>query len=203
MLNFHTSHNILLASGSNIRRQILEKAGLPFQVVLSSFDEESAKQDLATLPPTEKALALATGKACAVSEMHTDALVIGGDQLCVLEDGTILDKPLTMARAFSQLKSMQNKRHTQHCAAVLAKGGEVIWSTVELAHIQMRPLSDEDIHTYLALEKPLQACGSYQLEGSAKHLFARLEGSDDAVLGLPLVALLAALYQKGFLSWKH
>ncbi len=183
---------LILASGSVIRRKMLEDAGIPCTIIKPAVDEDALKPALAHLPPEKQALALARAKAESVSRAHPGQLVLGADQVCALES-LILSKPLTHANAVRQLQSMQGRTHCQHSAAALYRGGEELWSTVEPARLSMRALSDAEIEDYLRQDEPYHACGSYHYESGGKHLFSHVEGGEDVIQGLPLAALLRFL----------
>jgi septum formation protein len=191
---------LILASGSAVRRQMLEAVGLSVQVIPpDGCDEEALKQRFSHLAPAEKAIELAKGKAAYVSALHPESLVLAADQICAFGE-SILSKPATPERAAAQLRQLRGNTHHQHSGAALYLRGECIWAHVASATLIMRTLSDTEITTYIALDHPLSSCGAYMFEKHGKHLFAHVEGTDDIIQGLPLVALLSKLYDLGFLS---
>ena len=194
MSAYKTNHPLILASSSSIREQMMRQAGLAFTVMRPKFDEESAKDDIANKSMPQQAQFLAQKKAECVSEIHPSWLVVGADQICEL-DGEMLQKPGDEENAFNQLKKMQGKTHSLHSAVCLVQDGKVLWSDVLTANMTMRSLSDEEIYRYIQLDKPLSSCGCYMFEQHGKHLFKDIQGSDDVIQGLPMVALLNALYE--------
>ena len=191
--------SLILASGSAIRRKVLEAAGVAFEVDVPRVDEEAAKASLRRdgLKPRDQADALAALKALSVSQRR-EGLVIGADQMLAIE-GVTLDKPKDRAEARSHLMRLRGKSHELLCAAVIARGGEVIWRHVETPRLRMREFSDAFLEDYLDRggEALLSSVGAYQLEGLGAHLFERVDGDYFSVLGLPLLPLLAFLREHG------
>lgn len=191
--------SLILASGSGIRRRVLEAAGVAFSVDVPRVDEEAAKASLRAegLAPRAQADALAELKALSISRRRPD-FVIGADQMLAI-DGETLDKPADMAEARSHLMRMRGRSHELICAAVVAREGAVIWRHIETPKLRMRAFSEHFLDAYLAEAGPevLKSVGAYQLEGLGAQLFERVDGDYFAVLGLPLLPLLAFLREHG------
>jgi septum formation protein len=183
---------LILASQSASRRAMLEAAGVPFEATHAGVDEEAAKTALVHLSPRDLADALAELKALKVSARMPGHLVLGSDSLVALEDGSILDKPVDRADAADHLRRMSGARHDLWSAAVIAENGRPVWRHVERAKVFVRPLSDAFIETYLDAEWPaIAGCvGCYRVEGPGVQLFAKIEGSQFTVLGMPLLNVL-------------
>ena len=195
---------LVLASQSAARRAMLEAAGVPHEAVAANVDEDSAKDSLRAdgVGARDLADALAELKAVRVSQRLPGALVLGCDQTLALADGTMLDKPADRAAAADQLRLMSGSAHSLFSAAVICESGRPVWRHVERARMTVRPLSDTFIESYLDAEyAQVAGCvGGYRIEGPGAQLFARIEGSHFAILGLPLLPLLDYLRIRGVLT---
>ena len=165
-----------------------------------SVDEDALKQQAqaASLSPADAALMLAEHKAASVADQ--DAFVIGADQLLVCE-GRWFDKPVDRDGARRQLQALSGRRHVLHTAVVCQRRGSTIWRHAAAPVLDVRPLGDAFLDAYLALEGDaiLHSVGSYRLEGPGLQLFDAVEGEHAAILGLPMLALLAFLRQQNLL----
>lgn len=193
---------LILASGSETRRQMLFRAGLTFRVVPADVDERAIERDVREEDPeadgSEIAMRLAGAKAEAVSAKFPDALVIGADQVLTY-DGTVFAKPADVDAARKQLQELRGKQHQLHAAVALARNGEAIWEGVDVAVLTMRKFSDAFLTTYLeeAGDKVCTSVGAYQLEGLGIQLFESIDGDYFTILGLPLLMLLEVLREEG------
>jgi septum formation protein len=194
---------LLLASKSAARRAMLEAAGVPFEPVEAELDEEAAKAGLqgAGFDAIGVAEELAQLKALSVSSREGD-LVLGCDQVLERDDGSILGKPASRDDLIGQLKSLGGATHKLHSAAVICEGGEAKWWGLETASLTMRPLGEPFLRAYVEgeWEQVRWSVGGYRIEGSGVQLFERIEGSHFAILGLPLLPLLAYLRERGLLE---
>ncbi|KKW93634.1 MULTISPECIES: Maf family protein [Sphingobium] len=195
---------IVLASQSASRRALLEAAQVPFEALSPGVDEEAAKEALRAdgLNARQLADALAELKALRVSRRVPGGLVLGCDQTLSLEDGTMIDKALDRADAERILKLLSGGVHHLHSAAVIALNGEPIWRHIERVRMTVRPLSDAFIASYLDAdwEECRWCVGCYRIEGVGAQLFAKVEGSQFAIQGLPLLPLLDFLRVRGVLA---
>jgi septum formation protein len=193
---------LVLASQSASRTAMLTAAGVPFAAEPAYADEAAVKAAMAGARPRDVADALAELKALKVSARHPGALVLGSDSLAVLDDGTILDKPISREEAADHLARMSGKRHDLVSAAVIAENGRPVWRHVEAAKMFVRPLSPAFIDLYLDAEWPaISGCvGCYRIEGPGAQLFSRIEGSQFTVLGMPLLPVLGYLRERGVLA---
>jgi septum formation protein len=193
---------LVLASQSSARRAVLSGAAVPFESTVSGVDEEALKAKLLAegYGPKAVAGALAEEKALAVSRQDA-GLVIGADQTLELE-GALYDKVETVAEARARLQALRGRPHHLHSAVVVARGGLVLWRETESATLVMRPFTDSFIEAYLVHEgdAALGSVGCYRLEGMGAQLFDRIEGDYFAILGLPLLGLLAFLRREGVLN---
>lgn len=187
-----TQQPLILASSSNVRQHVLKTLGLQFDVIPSQCDEADIKHRLSQASHHELAATLAASKALVVSEDHPEHFVIAADQLCVLGEH-LFDKPGDHDAAVSQLRKLRGKTHQQIAACCIAKEGQILWATEDVAFLTMRYLSDRSLEAYLQADKPYQSCGSYHYEGLAKWLFSEVKGCDSTVLGLPMQPLINAL----------
>lgn len=198
-----TSPSLILASQSASRRALLQAAQVPFETMAPGVDEEAAKEALRGDGLDARALAdaLSELKALRVSRRAPGALVLGCDQTLALEDGTMIDKAVDRADAERILNLLSGKTHVLHSAAVIAHGGVPVWRHIERVRMTMRPLSDAFIADYLDREwDNCRSCvGCYRIEGPGAQLFAKVEGNQFAVQGLPLLPLLDFLRIRGLL----
>ena len=192
---------LVLASQSASRRAMLDAAGVAHEALPALVDEASAKESLLAegTSPRDLADALAELKALKVSRMAPQALVLGGDSLVALDDGSLLDKPESREQARDHLQRMSGKIHEIYSAAVIAEGGRPVWRHVDRARLHVRPLSEAFIESYLDLEWPaIAGCvGCFRIEGPGVQLFSRTEGSHFTILGMPLLPIIDYLRTRG------
>jgi len=192
---------VILASQSASRRAMLEAACVPFRAEAAGVDEEAAKQAFLMdgLDGRGLADALAELKAVKVSRRHPDALVLGCDSTVQAADGSLLDKAGSRDEARAQLLGLAGTTHRLSSAAVVALRGQPIWRHVDVAKMTMRPFSEAFLDGYLEAEWPaIGGCvGGYRIEGLGAQLFARIEGSQFTIMGLPLLPLLDWLRTRG------
>lgn len=190
--------HLILASGSAIRRNLLEKAGLSVRVETANIDERALEATLADVMPDELASQLAIAKAEAVSRTYPDALVIGADQV-LSHENTLLHKAQTRVEAHTKLLKLQGSTHQLISAAAIVHNGQALWSGAQAARLTMRTLTEADIDAYLdhAGDAATLSVGAYRLEELGASLFEAIEGDTFTILGLPLLPLLAALRAHG------
>jgi septum formation protein len=186
---------LVLASTSPYRKALLEKLQLPFATVAPAIDEAS----LAGESPEQLVARLAEAKAKAAANTFTQALIIGSDQVAVVE-GKIVGKPGSHDDAVAQLKRASGKRViflTGLCVYNVASQR----SQVEVVpfSVVFRQLTETQIEHYLHREQPYNCAGSFKSEGLGIALFERLEGDDpNTLIGLPLIRLIRMLENEGF-----
>lgn len=191
---FLNSQPLVLASTSIYRRELLERLQIPFQTASPDVDEtplsgESAKQT---------SWRLSREKAQAVAVRYPDALVIGSDQVALLDEQQ-MGKPLTHDNAVRQLRAMRGKTVTFYTALTLlnTRSGEMQTEVAE-NRVSFRELSDDEIENYLRKEQPYHCAGSAKSEGLGIALISQMEGSDpNALVGLPLISLVGMLKNHG------
>ena len=189
-----TALQIVLASTSRYRRELLGRLGLPFEVAAPDVDETALPNEA----PQETARRLAEAKARAVAARFPEAIVIGSDQVAVLE-GLPLGKPGNHANALRQLRSMRGKEVVFHTAlCVLRAAGAGAQTRVVPFYVRFRDYSDAQIERYLEREQPYDCAGSARAEGLGIALIAGMRGDDpNALIGLPLIALTEMLAAQG------
>jgi len=179
---------------------MLRDAGVRADILPSHVDEGAIKQSMqkANQPVEDIAMALAIAKARVISEGIPGAMVIGADQILVC-DGQLFDKPNNMQAAAGHLAVLSGKEHQLVTAACVLCDGVVQWQHLSAPRLTMRPVDDGYIASYLADvgEIALTSVGAYQLEGLGAQLFDRVDGDFFAILGLPLLPLLAFLRSEG------
>jgi septum formation protein len=188
--------DIILASASQSRAALLAKIGLDFRIEAADVDEESIKSAMIREGSGHAQIAavLAALKAVQISEKYPDVLVIGADQILSAK-GILYSKPVDIAEARRQLQALSGAAHELLTAVALAREGRIIWRHLETARLQMLSFSDKFIDDYLEKIGPaaLTTVGCYQLEGQGPLLFEHISGDYYAILGLPLLPLLAEL----------
>lgn len=194
---------ILLASGSVIRAQLLRNAGVPFEVRPARVDEEMAKQALLAegARPRDIADALAEMKAARTSAKHPGALVLGCDQV-LDHGGTLMSKPQDMEEARTQLRALRGQRHQLLSACVIYEDGRPVWRHVGVVRLAMRAFSDAYLDGYLERnwDSIRHSVGGYKLEEEGVRLFSSIQGDYFTVLGLPLLEVLNYLTTRGVLE---
>ncbi len=194
---------LILASSSEIRHQLLSRAGVPHELRPARIDEDAVKTSLVAegAPPRDIADQLAELKARKVAMARPGALVLGCDQVLDL-GGVLLSKPADLTEAAEQLRSLSGRSHHLHSAAVIYEEARPVWRHVSRVRMTMRPLSEAFIAGYLARNPgaATDAVGAYHVEEEGVRLFARIEGDHFAIQGLPLVELLSYLVLRGFLD---
>lgn len=190
---------LILASGSSIRRKILEDAGVEFDVVPANIDEAAAKSDETSFE--EIARSLAEAKALSVSRSRPGDWVIGSDSVVGL-DGQLFDKPTSRGEAAEHLRTFSGRKIMLTSAVALACDGEVDWSHFGRAVLEVRELSEEFIQSYLDAEWPeiANTVGAFRMEGRGAQLFEAIAGGHYTILGMPLLPLLKRLRHRGLLQ---
>jgi len=187
---------VILASASAARATMLREAGVAARIMPAPIDEDAIKEAFRAegIAPRDLADALAEAKARRVGASNPDALVIGADQVLVM-DGRTFDKPRDLAEARAQLMQMRGGSHELLSAAVILSGGAPVWRHIGVARLTMRPFSDEFLDTYLDAEGDavLSTVGGYRIEGRGAQLFSRVSGDYFSILGMPLLELLGFL----------
>jgi septum formation protein len=188
------SPNLILASSSIYRKQLLMNLQLPFSIIAPDIDETPLLEERAE----DTAYRLAVAKAHKVGSLYPDALIIGSDQVATLE-GMQLGKPMTFDNAVRQLQIMRGKTVAFHTALCLFNPrSDRLQTEIVPCNVKFRDLSDEHIVRYLAKEQPFNCSAGAKVEGLGIALIEKIEGGDpNALIGLPLISLVDMLRNEG------
>ena len=192
--------DIILASTSKIRRNILINAGVKFSAIYPEIDESKARNSMLGFSAQETAIQLAKLKSSKISNQYSKSLVIAADQVLGFRN-QIFNKPTTRAEIENQLLKLRNATHTLYSALSCATAGVEVWSHCSEARLTMRNFSREFLSSYLDSnsEGYLSSVGGYKLEEIGIQLFDKIEGDYFTILGLPILPLLAFLRQQEFI----
>ena len=183
---------LILASKSKVRKEILDRNNIFTKVEPSNVDEEIIKESLLKQKASPKIVSktLAELKANKVSQKNLHTLVLGADSVIDL-DGELISKPDSRDEAFDILKRLNGKKHNLVSSVCLSKNGSMIWNYTDSATLEMKNLSEEDLKTYLKKisDETLFAYNVYQIEGEGKNLFLKIEGDRDTIMGLPIKSI--------------
>jgi septum formation protein len=188
------AQRLVLGSSSIYRHELLRRLQIPFEVYNPEIDETP----LAEESPDTTALRLAAAKTRAVAASHPGALIIGADQVAVLE-GIQLGKPMNHANATQQLRLISGKEVVFHTAlSLLNSDKDNMQTRLVSSRVKFRELSDQQIDNYLDREQPYHCAGSAKLEGLGIALIEHIVSEDpSALIGLPLIALVEMLAREG------
>ena len=180
---------IILASKSKVRKKILEENKINCSVEPSNIDEDSVKESLfkEKATPTIISKNLAELKANKVSQKFMNDLVLGADSVIDFE-GVIISKPENRTEALKILKKLNGKTHQLISSVCISRGGSMLWNYTDKASLTMKQMSEEELKTYLTKisDDALYAYNVYQIEGEGEHLFSKIEGDKDTIMGLPV-----------------
>jgi nucleoside triphosphate pyrophosphatase len=191
---------LVLASGSAVRRMLLEAASIPVEVRPTSIDERLIEARANLSSAADVAALLAREKALAGSSTNAGRLVLGADQTLAL-GARRFSKPTDRDTAREQLSALRGRTHELHSAIAIVRNREILFEHIASARLTMRDFSDQFLDDYLDKIGPAATAsvGGYQLEGAGVQLFDRIEGDNSTILGLPLLPLLAWLRRQGLL----
>jgi septum formation protein len=182
-------NEIILASKSKVRKEILDKNNISSQVEPSNVDEDVVKKSLLKEQASPSIISknLAELKANKVSLKFNDQIVLGADSVIDL-DGELISKPKNREEAFGILKKLNNKKHYLVSSVCISKNGTMIWNYTDKATLKMKNFSDQDLKKYLnkITDEDLYAYNVYQIEGEGRNLFENIEGDENTIMGLPI-----------------
>ena len=182
-------HKIILASKSEVRKNILNKNNIECEVHFSNIDEDPIKESLIKEGASPEIISknLAEIKACKVSQKIHDQLVLGADSVIDL-NGVVISKPESRKQAIDILKQLNGQKHSLISSVCISKNGSMIWNYTDKAYLTMKHFSDNELQIYLdkLSDKALYAYNVYQIEGEGRNLFDKIEGDEDTIMGLPI-----------------
>ena len=180
---------IILASKSKVRKEILDKNNIISVVEPSNIDEDIVKLSLLKEKASPEIVSknLAELKANKVSLRHKDRLVLGADSVIDL-DKELISKPTNRDEAFNILKKLNGKPHFLISSVCISKNGSMIWNHTDKAKLTMKNMTDSELKSYLLkiTDEALYAYNVYQIEGEGRRLFSKIEGDDNTIMGLPI-----------------
>ncbi|MDC2969873.1 Maf family protein [Candidatus Pelagibacter sp.] len=180
---------IILASKSNVRKEILDKNDIISEVEPSNVDEDIIKKSLIKEKASPEAISknLAELKANKVSKKKNENLVLGADSVIDL-NGELISKPKDRKEALEILKKLNGKKHNLISSVCISKNGAMVWNYTDTATLTMKDISEEGLKEYLSKisDEALYAYNVYQIEGEGKNLFSSIQGDQDTIMGLPI-----------------
>tara|TARA_B100001175_G_C19421568_1_gene596369 strand:- start:22 stop:603 length:582 start_codon:yes stop_codon:yes gene_type:complete len=187
---------IILASKSGVRKQILENNNIECKVVVSNVDEDQIKDSLIAEGANPEIISknLAELKSIKVSKKHNDRIVLGADSVVSLNN-KIINKPKTRKEGLEILKKLNGTSHNLISSVCFSRNGSMIWNYTDTSELKMKKLSDVDLENYLKKIKTdtLLAYGVYQVESDGLDLFENIKGDMDSIMGLPVKKILEYL----------
>ena len=181
--------DIILASNSKIRKEILDRNNISSEVQPSAVDEDPIKENLLKeeVSPETISKNLAEIKANKISQKNYDKLVLGADSVIDL-GGQLISKPGNREEALNILKKLNGRKHNLVSSVCFSKNGSMIWNYTDKATLTMKSFSEEELKKYLSkiTDESLYSYNVYQIEGEGKNLFLSIKGDRDTIMGLPI-----------------
>ena len=181
--------DIILASNSKIRKEILDRNNISSEVQPSAVDEDPIKESLLKEEASPEIISknLAEIKANKISQKNYDKLVLGADSVIDL-GGELISKPENREEALNILKKLNGKKHNLVSSVCFSKNGSMIWNYTDKATLTMKSFSEEELKKYLSkiTDESLYSYNVYQIEGEGKNLFLSINGDRDTIMGLPI-----------------
>jgi septum formation protein len=185
-------NKIILASKSNVRKEILDKHNILCEVKPSYVDEGVVKESLIRESASPEIISknLAELKANKVSLHQKDLMVLGADSVIDL-DGELISKPENRKEALLILKKLNGKKHNLISSVCISMNGSMIWNYTDKAELTMKNFSEEDLKKYLSKisDEALCAYNVYQIEGEGRNLFSNIAGDENSIMGLPITEI--------------
>ena len=181
--------NLILASKSKVRKEILNKNNISCVVEPSNVDEDSVKKSLLSEGATPEIISknLAELKANKISQKKYGEIILGADSVIDL-DNEIISKPSSREEAMEILKKLNGKKHHLISSVCISKNGLMIWNYTDKAELIMKQMNDNELKSYLSKikDEDLYAYNVYQIEGIGKNLFSKINGDENTIMGLPV-----------------
>ena len=182
-------NKIILASKSNVRKEILDKNKIPNQAEPSNIDEDIVKESLIKEKASPEIISknLAELKSNKVSLKLPNQIVLGADSVIDL-NGELISKPESRDEAFNILKKLNGRKHFLISSVCISKNGSMIWNYTDKATLTMKNFNDNELKIYLSKipDEILYSYNVYQIEGEGIKLFLKIEGNKDTIMGLPI-----------------
>jgi len=189
---------IILASGSGVRKKILDRYNIESDVVVSNVDEDQVKEALLSENATPLIISknLAEIKSIKVSKKHPNRLVLGADSVISLND-KLINKPRSREEALEILKALNNSRHYLISSVCISKNGAMIWNHSDESELKMKNFEKSELIEYLDKIKTetLLMYGVYQVEADGVNLFEYIKGDRDSIMGLPIKQIMNYIKQ--------
>ena len=193
-------NNIILASKSKVRKNILENNNIYCEVKPSNVDEDSVKERLIIENATPEIISknLAELKANKISSKIDEKIVLGADSVIDLS-GELISKPVDRKEAMDILKKLNGREHYLISSVCISKNGSMIWNYTDKAKLKMKNFTEKELENYLSKisDKTLYAYNVYQIEGEGRNLFSEINGNEDTIMGLPVKKIKEYLKQIG------
>jgi len=182
-------NNIILASKSKVRKDILEKNKISCDVIPSNVDEDMVKESLLNERASPEIISknLAELKANKVSSKNNEQLVLGADSVIDLA-GELISKPQSREEALLILKKLNGREHHLISSVCISKNGSMIWNYTDRAKLKMKNFTEQELENYLIKisDSVLYAYNVYQIEGEGRKLFSEIVGDENTIMGLPI-----------------
>ena len=182
-------NNIILASKSKVRKNILENNNINCEVKPSNVDEDSVKESLTTENASPEIISknLAELKANKISSKIKERIVLGADSVIDFK-GKIISKPTNRDEALKILHNLNGQTHNLISSVCISQNGSMIWNYTDKASLTMKQMGEEELKTYLSKisDETLFAYNVYQIEGEGRSLFSKIEGNKETIMGLPV-----------------
>ena len=189
---------IILASGSGVRKKILDKYNIESDIIVSNVDEEQIKEILLSENATPLIISknLAEIKSIKVSNKHANRLVLGADSVVSLNN-KLINKPKSRKEALEILKELNNSKHYLISSVCISKNGAMIWNHSDQSELKMKNFKEEELIKYLDRIKTetLLMYGVYQVEADGLNLFEYIKGDQDSIMGLPIKQIINYIKQ--------